>query len=238
MLLQDAPQRIFHDRCVQLTACLFWGAFLLSATLAHQQEVWPQYAEQILTSSFIERMESDFSKPIDGRNPSQDILMAAFYIRHNTTIGLKCFAFGLLVVPGLFVTMFNSAYLGAAFGYMARPEVAEGRHFFQFVTAHGPLELTAIVLSAGAGLRLGVGWLITHGWTRAASLRKTAAEATPLMGAAMILFFLAALIEGFVSPSGLSYRWVKAPIAVFTAGLLMFYFVVLGFPRRPPGAAG
>ena len=31
----------------------------------------------------------------------------------------------------------------------------------------------------------------------------------PLMGAAMILFFLAALIEGFLSPSSAPY-WIKA----------------------------
>jgi uncharacterized membrane protein SpoIIM required for sporulation len=134
--------------------------------------------------------------------------------------------------------MFNAAFLGACFGYMARPDVLEGKHFFHFVTAHAPFELTAIVLSAGAGLRLGVSWIVTHGLTRTASLLKAAKEAMPVMGAAMILFFLAALIEGFVSPSGLSYEWVKAPVAVLCSGLLMFYFVVLGFPRRSRRAIG
>jgi uncharacterized membrane protein SpoIIM required for sporulation len=206
--------------------------FLLSALLAYQQKAWPDYAEQVLTSGVIEQLESSFSKPIEGRDPRADMAIAAFYIQHNTSIGLKCFAFGLLVVPGLLVTMFNAAFLGAAFGYMARPEATGSKHFFDFITAHAPLELTAIVLSAGAGLRLGLSWIVTGGLTRAASLRKTAAEAMPLMGAAMILFALAAAVEGFVSPSGLSYRWIKAPVAVFSAGLLVFYFVVLGFPRR------
>ena len=77
--------------------------------------------------------------------------MAGFYIQHNTGIGLQCFAWGLLVVPGMLVTMFNAITLGAAFGYMARPDVPEGENFFHFVTAHGPFELTAIVLSAGRG---------------------------------------------------------------------------------------
>ena len=70
----------------------------------------------------------------------------------------------------------------------------------------------------------------TNGLTRTASLRKTAEEAMPIMGAAMILFFLAALIEGFLSPSAAPYA-IKAMVAIVTSGLLMFYFVVLGFPQ-------
>ena len=62
------------------------------------------------------------------------------------------------------------------------------------------------------------------------SLRKTSREAMPIMGAAMILFFCAALIEGFLSPSSAPY-WVKASVAIMSCGILTFYFVVLGFPR-------
>jgi uncharacterized membrane protein SpoIIM required for sporulation len=69
------------------------------------------------------------------------------------------------------------------------------------------------------------------GLRRSASLRKTARETMPVMGAAMILFFLAALIEGFLSPSSAPY-WIKAAVAVLSSGLLMAYFVVLGYPRR------
>lgn len=237
VLLYDVPQSIFRDRCVQLAFCLFWGIFIMSAVLAYQKAVWPHYAEQMLTEAAISELESNFENPLIGRDPNADLAMAGFYIRHNTSIGLKCFVGGLLVIPGLFITLFNAAHLGAAFGYMARPEVTEGQNFFQFVTAHGPFELTAIVLSAGAGLRLGVSWLAPGRWSRLASLRRTAREAMPLMGAAMCMFFLAALIEAFVSPSGLPY-WFKATIAVFSSGVLMFYFVILGFPRSSSRAIG
>ena len=235
LLLVDAPQRIFSDRCVQICFCLFWGCFILSAFLAYSGNIWPSYAEDMLTQSQIDQMETMFSDPIDGRDPAQSFIMAGFYIQHNTSIGLKCFASGILVVPGLFITMFNASFLGAAFGYMARPDVVEGVNFFHFVTAHGPFELTAIVLSAGAGLRIGVSWLFTGGLTRATSLQKTAQEAMPIMGAAIVLFFLAALIEGFLSPSSAPY-WLKATVAVLSSGLLTFYFIVLGFPRESPSA--
>jgi uncharacterized membrane protein SpoIIM required for sporulation len=146
--------------------------------------------------------------------------------------------------------------LGAVFGFMARPDTDAGarQNFFNFVTAHGPFELTAIVLSAGAGLRLGMAWVVgdkTHiiespddpaagtGMSkvtavilnRVSALLVTAKDAMPIMGAAMLMFFMAALIEGFLSPSGLPYA-IKAGVAVASSAFLIFYFVVLGFPKR------
>ncbi len=239
VLLVDVPQRVFNDRCVQLAFCLFWGIFILSAILAYSQALWPEYAEHVLSTDGITELEENFRNPIEGRNPEENFFMAAFYIQHNTGIGLTCFATGLLVIPGLLTTIFNAGLLGAAFGYMARPEVYDGgagKHFFQFVTAHGPFELTAIVLSAGSGLRLGMSWISTGGFTREGSLRKTAEYALPIMGSAMVMFFLAALIEGFLSPTGAP-DLLKQGVAVMSSGLLMFYFVILGFPWRPISAA-
>lgn len=230
LLMRQVPRRVFSDICVQFAFVLFWGVFIFSAILASSKTLWPNYAENALSEEQISNMESMFSDPPGGRSGSADVQMAAFYIQHNTSIGLWCFVGGLLVVPGVLITSSNAVYLGAAFGYMARPDVPEGANFFHFVTAHGPFELTAIVLSAGAGLRLGMSWMKTNGLTRSASLRKTAPETMPVMGAAMALFFLAALIEAFLSPSAAPYP-LKAFVALISSGLLAFYFIVLGFPR-------
>ena len=227
LLLVDVPYRVVRDRCIQFVFCLFWGVFILSAVLAYLESVWPEYAEQMLGHSMIAQLEENFSRPLDGRNWEENVMAASMYIRHNTGIGLQCFSGGLLIVPGLFITIFNSAYLGAAFGYMARPDVAARPNFFEFVTAHGPFELTAIALSAGAGLRLGVSWLATGGLTRGSALRKGGAEAMPMAGAAMVLFFLAAMIEGFLSPSPAPFA-VKIAVAVASTMLLVLYFGVLG----------
>jgi uncharacterized membrane protein SpoIIM required for sporulation len=233
MLFRDVPRQIFNDRCIQLMFVLWWGLFILSAWLAYSKTIWPDFAEQVLTHEFISALEEMYKNPIDGSLRGGDENAAAWgnYVNHNTTIGLQCFAWGLLVVPGLLMSMFNAIFLGASFGYMARPDVPEGRNFFHFVTAHGPFELTAIVISAGSGLRLGLSWMMPRGLTRYANLRKTGKEMMPVMGAAVVMFFMAAVIEGFLSPSALPY-WSKATVAVLSSGLLAFYFIVLGFPRR------
>jgi hypothetical protein len=51
----------------------------------------------------------------------------------------------------------------------------------------------------------------------------------------MILFALAALIEGYISPSSLPYD-AKALAATLSAGALMVFFVLLGGTAEPRAA--
>lgn len=230
VIFHDAPQQIFSDPCVRIAAILFFGLFSLSAYIAYNEEMFPNYVGSILGTAQVEQMEDSFSNGLSG-NFAQYIGMAGFYIQHNTGIGLRCFAFGILLIPCLYVLCTNAAVLGASFGYMARDGVQGGDTFCEFVTAHGPFELTAIALSAGAGLRLGIGLIRTEGLTRLASLKVNALKSVPIMVAAAVLFVLAAFTEGFISPSPLYYP-IKAGWAIMSSGLMMFYFVVLGFPRK------
>ena len=49
------------------------------------------------------------------------------------------------------------------------------------------------------------------------------------MSASAMLFVLAAFTEGFLSPSPAPYV-IKVMWAIFSSGLISFYFVILGFP--------
>jgi uncharacterized membrane protein SpoIIM required for sporulation len=223
-----APRAIFEDPCVKIAFAIFFGLFTLSALMAWAEGTFPGFAETVIGKDQMQGMEENFDKPLSG-NFDQYILMSAFYIKHNTSIGLECFALGPLILPGLIKLAYNGIVLGASFGFMARADVDAGETFFEFVTAHGVFELTAIALSAAAGLRLGVGWLMTGGLNRMESFLKNARRALPIIMAAVVLFFLAAFTEGFISPSPLPYAF-KALIAIGSASVLMFYFVVLGYP--------
>jgi uncharacterized membrane protein SpoIIM required for sporulation len=235
MLLDDVPRRVVLDPCVWFCFALFWGLFGLAGYLVYDRDTPKSVRERILPAAMQEGLESMYSEPISGRDPNTDLVMSSYYIQHNTTIGLRCFAFGLAVIPGIYEMVYNAIFLGGAFGHMARPDVPQGKNFFEFVTAHGPFELNAIVLSAAAGLRVGLSWIYTRGLTRLASLEKTAIECMPVMGCAVLLFFGAALIEGCISPSALP-KFIKQAVAVFCSGLLMFYFLVLGAPWRKSSA--
>jgi hypothetical protein len=141
-LFVHVPRRLFADNCLRLAFCIFWGVFLISCLLAYGSS---EYADRVLGKEMRTFLEEAYSRPVHERGGGLPGGMVGFYVSHNTGIGLRCFAFGLLFgIGGLFATVFNAAFLGAAFGHMAT--VKQPEHFFQFVTAHGPFELTAIVL--------------------------------------------------------------------------------------------
>ena len=196
-LFQTAPRRLRSDPALRIAALVFWGAFLMAALLAAGRE---DFAAHVV------------GEPVSGANgrtciPSRstlmrkdglernDTMMAGFYIAHNTGIGLRCFAWGIVFGLGsLSELLFEGIILGTIFGHMATTPHAI--NFYTFVTAHSSFELTAIVLSGAAGLRLGWGLVDTQGQSRISSLRREAANALPAVGAAVVLFVLAALVEG------------------------------------------
>lgn len=231
VVFREAPQQIFADPCVRIATIVFFGLFALSMYLGANEDLFPTFAESVVGSGQLEALEDMYEAPLAG-SLDHYVPMAGFYIMHNTGIGLQCFAYGILIIPCLFNLAYNAVALGTMFGYMAREDVTGGDNFFHFVTAHGPFELTAIALAAAAGLRLGVGLFSTHGLSRLDSLRVSALKAIPVMAASAVLFVLAAFTEGFLSPSPAPYI-VKAMWAIFSSGLISFYFVILGFPREP-----
>lgn len=225
-LFVTLPKQFFNDGYLRLAFGIFWGVFI-ACMLTGFLSI--EFCEAILGKEQMAEFEEMYRKPITGRDLSTDQAMSGFYVWHNAGIGLQCFAFGIFFgVGGLLVTLQNAAILGTAFGFMAT--TAQRGNFFHFVTAHGPFELTAIVLSAAAGMRLGFALVQTHGKSRGASLREAGRQAVPSACLAVLLFCLAAVIEGFISPSALPYS-VKALVAILSAGMLTFYFVVLGYPR-------
>ncbi len=233
MMLIDLPRKLYRDNSLRVAFCVFWGVFLACMLSAYLS---PEFAEQVVGRVELQGTEQSFAQPANTSDINFSSGMMGYYIAHNASIGLQCFAAGLLCgVGGLFITISNAAILGTIFGHMAT--LPQRLNFFHFVTAHAPFELTAIVLAAGAGMRLGFSLIDTNGWSRGASLRRAAGESVPAVAASVILFCLAALIEGFVSPSSLPYP-MKAAVAVISSGMLILYFVVLGLGQDELNATG
>jgi uncharacterized membrane protein SpoIIM required for sporulation len=231
VIFDDAPRRLRSDPALRLSAAVFVVSFLICALVAAAR---PEFARQVVGPAFVEQMDQMYAQPIDslrdegrGRN---DTAMAGFYIQHNTSIGLQCFAWGILFGLGsLYQLLSNGIVLGTVFGHMAvSPSAA---NFFRFVTAHTSFELTAIVVAGAAGLRMGWGLIDTQGQTRLASLRREASNALPALSTSVVLFVLAAFIEGFVSASPLAYP-IKVGVAVGSALLMIAYLTLGGRSRQ------
>ncbi|MBF6324318.1 stage II sporulation protein M [Nocardia cyriacigeorgica] len=134
---------------------------------------------------------------------------------------------GVLILPALYLLFMNALNLGVTAGLMA--DAGRLESFFGFILPHGTLELTAVFVAGGAGLKLG--WtLVDPGRSSrleavARQGRTTATIALGLVGVLLV----AGLLEGFVTPSGL-----PAPlrIAIGFAAEALFLLYVFGVGRR------
>ncbi|NEW46912.1 stage II sporulation protein M [Nocardia cyriacigeorgica] len=134
---------------------------------------------------------------------------------------------GVLILPAVYLLFMNALNLGVTAGLMA--EAGRLDSFFGFILPHGTLELTAVFVAGGAGLKLG--WTLVDPGRLSrleAVARQGRATATIALGLVGVLL-AAGLLEGFVTPSGL-----PAPlrIAIGFAAEALFLLYVLGAGRR------
>jgi uncharacterized membrane protein SpoIIM required for sporulation len=168
-------------------------------------------AQQIVDDEF-EDYYSNFAAPS----------FAAQVWTNNAWVAAQSFAGGILLLPVAYVLFENALNLGLMGGLM----VSRGRAdlFFGLIAPHGLLELTAIFVAAGLGLR--IGWsAIAPGpeLTRAAAVARSARTGMLGVLGLVAVFAVAASLEAFVTPSPLPLL-VKDAIGVVV--LLAFFAYV------------
>ncbi len=120
--------------------------------------------------------------------------------RNNLGVALVGWAGGAAAgVGALYILFLNGFLLGAVFGVTLHYSLA-GR-LFEFVSAHGPLELTLIIVTAAAGLRMGRALVEATDSPRRDALRLAGKDALVLLLGCLPWFIPLGIVEGFLSPS-------------------------------------
>src|SRR3954470_14446242 len=138
---------------------------------------------------------------------STDWMMFGFYIRNNIGVAFQCFAGGLFAGLGsLFFLAYNGAHGGAVAGYLTERGLSST--FYSFVVTHAAFELTAIVLSGAAGLKIGHALLAPGRRTRRDALVVATRESAVILYGVVAMLLVAAGIEAFWS----SARWLAPAV--------------------------
>jgi uncharacterized membrane protein SpoIIM required for sporulation len=155
---------------------------------------------------------------------------------NNAWLAAGCLVLGVLLgVPVVLILIVNALNVGVAGGLMA----AAGRLdiFFGLIMPHGLLELTALFVAAGTGLRLGWTVIDPGGRTRADALaRQGRAVGAVALGLVLVLLVSGA-IEAFVTPSGLP-TWARVGIGAVVEVAFLCYVVIVGGRAAKTGQTG
>ncbi|MGW6567368.1 stage II sporulation protein M [Streptomyces sp. NPDC054975] len=155
---------------------------------------------------------------------------------NNAQAAAMCLVLGaFLGIPVLAVLFLNMLNVGVAIGLMSsagRLDIMLG-----LLLPHGLLELTAVFVAAGTGLKLGWTVIDPGPTTRRAALATHGRAAVGMAIGLALVLFISGLIEGFVTPSGLP-TWARITIGVAAELAFLAYVYVLGGRAARRGETG
>ncbi|MDT0270745.1 stage II sporulation protein M [Streptomyces sp. DSM 44915] len=155
---------------------------------------------------------------------------------NNAQVAGLSLAFGaLLGLPVLWVLVQNAVNVATGVGLMASADRLDV--FLGLILPHGLLELTAVFVAAGVGLRLGWTVIDPGPRTRASALAQEGRAALGMAVGLAVVLLVSGAIEGFVTPSGLP-TWARIAIGVAAEVAFLAYVFVLGRRAVTAGETG
>ncbi|MFF3767907.1 stage II sporulation protein M [Streptomyces sp. NPDC001922] len=155
---------------------------------------------------------------------------------NNAQVAAVCLVLGaFLGIPVLWVILQNMLNLGVGIGLMS--SVGRLDTFLGLILPHGLLELTAVFVAAGTGLRLGWTVIDPSPRSRRSALAQEGRAAIGMAIGLAVVLFVSGAIEGFVTPSGLP-PWARIGIGVVAEAAFLAYVFVVGRRAARAGETG
>jgi uncharacterized membrane protein SpoIIM required for sporulation len=158
----------------------------------------PDYMREFLGPAMVSTIEKQemWTHSVVAASPQA----SSFIMTNNMTVSFMTFAGGITAgLWTLFQLYYNGMMLGVIGVACAMNQMSV--KLWSFVSPHGVLELPAIFIAGGAGLRLAQAVLFPGTLSRRDSLAVGGNEAVRLLVGVIPMLIVAGTIEGFFSPS-------------------------------------
>jgi len=159
-------------------------------------------------------------------------IFSAALFTHNMRVGLMAFATGILAgIPTILLVFYNGIAMGAFAWLFSRDSLWP--MFWAWMLPHAIPELLAVTLCCTAGLLIAKAVVAPGRQGVTAALRTASSPALELVGAAVPLLIVAAMIESFLRQSTLSSSVRFAAAAIAVAGIGAYGWYVYRLSRCP-----
>jgi uncharacterized membrane protein SpoIIM required for sporulation len=154
---------------------------------------------------------------------------------NNAWVCALSIALGVTGVGVVWVLFQNAVNVGTVGGLMAANDRLD--LFFGLITPHGLLELTAVFVAAGAGLRLFWAWVDPGPRPRGQALAREGRSMVVVAMGLVVVLLVSGVVEAYVTPSPLP-TWARIALGAAVWAAFLVYAGVLGGRAARTGETG
>lgn len=217
-----------------ISFAVFTFVFLIGLLTALQEN---EFVNAVLGDGYVNSTIDNIERgdPMGVYKDSPSFPMFLEIAINNIKVSFIAFAAGILLSAGTFYLLFsNGLMLGAFFGlFHLYGDLTEA---LPVIYIHGTLELSAIVIAAAAGIKLGNSILFPGTLSRIQSLQIQAKEGIKIVIGLVPVFLLAAWLEGYVTRLTEWPLWAKLIVILLSLTFVVGYYLYYPFVVKSKAA--
>jgi uncharacterized membrane protein SpoIIM required for sporulation len=209
-----------------LVSFLVFTGFAVMAAFSTMQD--QTFVRGVLGDGYVEMTEENISRgdPFGVYKSSGELEMFFAIALNNIKVAFTVFVGGIFFSIGTVWALFNNGMMVGAFqSFFFLKEL--GWQSILVVWIHGTLEISAIIISGGAGFILGNSILFPGTHKRLDALKRGARDGVKLMIGLIPVFIAAAFLEGFITRYSTMPRAISISILVCSLAFIIWYFIAL-----------
>lgn len=227
----EIPQEVYKHRRMMLLSVIIFAIGILIGVVSTFGN--PDFTKYIMGQGYVEMTLQNISNGnpmgVYGSDNSHNMMLEI--TMNNIMVSFVCFVFGMLTcyMTGV-VLLRNGVMLGTFMTFCYQHHVLSDCLLAMWL--HGVFEITAILVSGGAGLVLGCGWMFPGSLPRSTSFRQAGKSGVKIVVGLIPLFVMAGVIESYVTRyTGVSSS-IRLSFILLCLALMIFYFIYLPFKHR------
>ena len=227
----DVPATVAkHHRIILFSFCIFALFFSVGFFSSMQDET---FVRQVLGDDYVDMTEKNIEEgnPFNVYADSNPVTMWIRIMINNIMVSFSYFFKGILFgIPSITSLAKESIRIGA-FEHMFFAK-GLGAEAVVTVLLHGMLELTAIIITCGAGVVMGISFLFPGTHKRLDSLKEGAKDGIKIVVGLVPVFMVAAFIEGFITRHYKMPLFMSLSILAISALFIVWYFIIYPIKLR------
>jgi len=229
MFRVDVPQAV---RQIRWHIVVVTTIFILSGVAGWVLvQTFPELAALFASEDMIDRVGKGGLWTDDLINVVPSSILSIGIFTNNISVSLFACCLGVFFGLGTFyIIALNGMMLGSIFAFTSQHGLA-GR-LFEFIIAHGVVELSAICISGAVGASIGEALARPGLMTRRAAFEVAAKRGLKLMVVCVLFLVGAGIIEGYVSPN--PFFPLSSRVVIGFCYMVLFVAVLSGPFRRVP----